>query len=209
LDDETRKRIQERIDTRFKRIIKIGEMFYGEEHPHLQETPEQIRAHFGRGETITPEFVTLEEALNKLPFEFAMPTWIPDGFVRSPHVDITAPTQTTSRFPFFFSIHCDWSHEDGRWFHLFIRQQQKSRYNIKSPNPVEPDSVFEVQVNGKPAAFITHHRSIRPATGETSIWHHPQLIWWIDDLSYKLTASENFAKEELIRIAESVQPQSN
>ena len=158
------------------------------------------QADFDSGFRIMPTLVRLEQVQDMMPFKFGLPTWTPDGFTLGPDFRIMVPTY----------VDCMWAHKDGRRFGLGINRAPE---NIPYDAKIEAEGVAEVQVNGQPAVLLSRQKALLVDTirntRESIIVDDPSLVWRVGSLVYKLrTLHKSLTHDELIRIAESVQPPS-
>jgi len=79
----------------------------------------------------------MDEVLNDLPYEVAMPSYIPDGFTFDDKVDVHAE-----------SVFMTWRNSKGDQILLQIDTEHEQRYLTGI------DSAQEVQINGEPALLI-------------------------------------------------------
>jgi len=176
------------VRARFEDIVKeIGglSLFITEDYP------------FSDNPNIVPDdIITLEEAADRLGFEFNLPAYIPEGMVLKED-EIHASNITTY-------IRLMWQDENarGRFIELSIGPANDIKW------VVAPEGVTEVMVNDTPAILIQGGWS-----ADTEQWEdfgNKDLRWQLAGAKYMLyTVSEEFGglpTEELIKIAESIAP---
>jgi hypothetical protein len=203
LDEETRLKMQANMDAQHNRIIQIGAMRFGEGLSDLGREREQARRDRNKSMTINVKsnLVALDEVRQIFTFAFGLPTWMPDGFTMNDKIRV--PEDFNIRPQNHIAITA--SHPDGRQFSLSIHLYENAPNIVYGPRSVEENALFEVRVNGQPAALITRTRGFRLATGESIIMDHPRLVWMIDDVHYELSSSNSkLSTDEMIRIAESI-----
>jgi hypothetical protein len=197
-DPQAREAIQKHINSQFTRIIRIGNMRFGEGQiqPPFTMAAGQMELPASSPLSLT-EPIPLEQAQQTPSFKFNLPRWIPEGFVVDPVVGLsTLPSGTY--------VHLMWAHPDGRRFGLDIKQRTNDPNFFPAPIPVEPNSVMEVSLAGQPAALITHRKFFWENSGETFIADEPELIWQQTEFDYQLQAwKKSLTPDELVRIATS------
>jgi hypothetical protein len=150
----------------------------------------------GRVETVPSEVVSLEEARQRLPYTFGLPTWVPEGYTLQSEVELLSTDGTESRN----DVTLIWENEIGSRIYLYVRPGGEGRSWI-----VGPEGVEEVTLNGEPAALIrgawnahTKEYDLDPSM--------LQLTWEQDEVQYNLTyfTSSDFSDADAIRMAESI-----
>jgi len=143
---------------------------------------------------LTPESFSLEQALQKLPFSFALPGWVPEGYHLEEQVQVAEDISLTY-------IRLTWRSPQQRAA-LYL-QAEKTQENYDWGTLVGTGSVEEVRVNDQPAALV--HGSWN---GQTRQWDIPELIdlvWQKEDVTYHLQTIEGSVSiENLTRMAESI-----
>jgi hypothetical protein len=145
---------------------------------------------------VPDDTVTLEEARDRLDFDFNLPVYVPEGLVLQE--DISGSNIDTS-------IRLSWHDEDqpGR---ILILRVGKADPDVRWV--VGPNSVTEVMVNDIPATLVHGGWSADTQKWEDNGSH--DLRWQIDGVEYTLSSGNEewggLSEEELIKIAESIGP---
>ena len=166
-------------------IVEVGGFTFIEPDEAEQGTPipeSQIT-------TVPEDFLPLEEARAKLPYEISLPTWVPDGFTMSNTVRITHWPQVTP-------VTITWNSSNPRAaiIELMIFDRRMGWL-------VDTDDVSEVEVNGEPAALVGGTWD-----ADTGTWNNKMdlsLSWMKGEEMYRLSAPGGTV-EDLIRMAESI-----
>lgn len=203
---------------RSAKTIQIGEMRFAETTTPIfpgvndSNTPLPLSSF-----TLKPTIVSLDEAHTRLPFAFALPSWLPDGFVLEPEVRITLPPQELSddegtervRIKLapssLTSLHLMWRHADGRFIGLDIHPVKTDPQVIEGRIPIPPGGVVAVQVHQQPAALITHQYGFNPVDHTVAISDVAVLRWREHHKQYELrTRTDGVSVDEMLRIANSI-----
>lgn len=145
---------------------------------------------------VPDDTITLEEARERLDFEFNLPAYVPEGLVLQE--EISGSNIDTS-------IRLSWQDEDQPGLGLMLR--------VGKADPdvqwvVGPNSVTEVMVNDVPATLV--HGGWNADTQEWEDNGFRDLRWQIDGVEYTLSSGNvewgGVSDEELIKIAESIAP---
>ncbi len=144
---------------------------------------------------IASEQMSLEQAREHLPFGLKIPTWTPEGYQRETTVSVThLPDEN-------LMVMVSWRGHDNR---LFLYTYASPETLMREPGmAVGPDSVQEVQVNGKPAALVNGAWN-----ANTRTWGRDALIsllWTDDEQGYMLMGMEQYVTAtDLVQMAESL-----
>jgi hypothetical protein len=224
---------QQRTEALFERVIRIGQMAFGEiaqpPPPFVDAAPPPSANAEGAGAAPAPkstliknlpERLDLEQARARLPFMLRLPAWIPEGFVRQDEISVAGagfgsvsaaspgqPADVPDPFQFPLTVHAMWRHSDGRGLRLRVtRWPDEHLMTMKGGiTPVPLGAVRAVTVQGAPAALIERWFSLLLPSGETAVSDDPELRWDGDGLQYSLGAFQwPRAGEVLVKIAESL-----
>jgi hypothetical protein len=206
--EAARKSLQEAYEreaAKYQRIIRIGDMAFGEtekpEHPATamrkqaastdESSESKPRPHFSMSHQ--PVTLSLDEARSQLPLAFGLPAWLPEGFAMNDAVQVILPgeqevvlrdvsgavTGTQRMHMSMSSVHVGWQDETGRSLNLHVSRvpPQPEGFPV-FPSPVQPGSVTEQQVGGAPAALVTGQYGWRIASkpGEPPDWDKPEMM---------------------------------
>jgi hypothetical protein len=137
----------------------------------------------------SPTTMSLAEAQAKLLFAFSLPTWVPEGFILQGEIEVVLHTASSA----YSTVILTWRNANEDEITLQVSPTNKTS------SLTGGGSAEQVQVNGQPATLI--RRSPKATPGRLS------LRWEQNGLTYLLSGSEEIiSAEELIRIAETVQP---
>lgn len=139
--------------------------------------------------TLVPEeTLSLEAARAKLPYEFNLPAWAPEGYVMGTSVRMTYFTEQNTRATI------TWHGSDAIAGPIILMVGQPVKW------VVDLDHLEEVQINGQPAGLTGGNWD-----ADTGEWSGSDitLTWIRGDVMYQLM-SHGAAVEDLIRMAESV-----
>ena len=169
-----------------------GITYSGREEAPGQPNPSAIEEY-----TVPEETLSLPEAQAKVPFEFHLPEWIPDGYT-------IVSTVRVAYFPNFTT------NSTTTLVYITWLKQHKADGNIPIELMVGPavqwlvdlDHLQEVQINGQPAGLTTGGWDADSGEWETA-QHDLTLMWTLGDIMYQLH-SPGATAEELIRMAESI-----
>jgi hypothetical protein len=162
-----------------------------------EETTSRPTSGSGEEYIVPEETLSLTEAQAKVPFEFHLPEWTPEGYTMVSTVRVAyfpyIPTNTTTPL-----VYITWV------------KQHKAEGNIPIELVVGPavqwlvdlDHLQEVQINGQPAGLTTGGWDADSGEWETA-QHDLTLMWTLGDIMYQLH-SPGATAEELIRMAESI-----
>jgi uncharacterized protein DUF4367 len=139
--------------------------------------------------TIVPEdWLSLDKARGKVPFEISLPTWAPDGFTMSKTVRI-------SYFGHRYTpVEITWYGSDATTGNIVLTVGQPVNWLV------DMDHLEEVQINGEPAGLTGG--SWDADSGQWS-GSDATLTWKKGDVMYILS-SPGAPVEDLIRMAESI-----
>jgi hypothetical protein len=147
--------------------------------------------------TIIPdEIMPLEEARERIDFDFNLPAWVPDDLIlQSDEVHFSEVVDG-------LIIHWD-SEERGRGLTMVVNEVIPDVRHI-----VGPDSLTEITLNGEPAAFVRGGwYSDSKEWQDTGI---RSIHWQLDGIQYDMSVGSEehgaLTDEELIKIAESIAP---
>jgi hypothetical protein len=229
----TPEELQQRTEALFERVIRIGQMAFGEiahppqpfagAAPALTTNAEGTAAARSPKSTLIknlPERLVLEQARARLPFALRLPDWVPEGFVRQDEISVAGgafrsvsaappgqPSDAPGTFQFPLTVHAMWRHSDGRGLRLRVTgwPDEQVRTMQGGITPVPRGAVRAVTVQGAPAALIDRWFSLLLPSGETAISDEPELRWNADGFQYSLGAFQWLAAGEvLVKIAESL-----
>jgi len=145
---------------------------------------------------IDEEQMTVEDARNLAPFQFSLPTHLPEGFAGTDIVGVSIPNEVVAEV-----VRAQWHDEDGNLLELCIHAH-------KDIEPIQtivgPDSLEVVQVNGSEAALV--RGGWDNPSGE---WRYQDetitVIWVLGDVRYSLLShGDRLSIDELITVAETV-----
>lgn len=143
-----------------------------------------------RAETAEPVSMPLAEARAQLPFAFGRPAWTPEGFALRDEVEAVLPSDSSS----YAAVRLTWQNADEEMITL-----QASVNAGAGPQLSGVGTVEQVQVRGQPATLTR--------LGLKSAPRGLSLSWSQNGVNYALTAEGGvLSAEELIRVAESIQP---
>ena len=139
---------------------------------------------------VEPELMSLEAARTAVPFDFGIPSQVPDGWVMADQV----PVNDLGGGPY---VQIEWTNPGHGNISLSAREDDGSASRL-----VGPDSFREVEVGGQPAVFLK------------GAWDHDSrewmwlevttLIWKMDGVEYSLSVSgHDLSETDLITMAES------
>ncbi len=145
---------------------------------------------------VEPELMSLQAARTAVPFEFGIPSQVPDDWVMDEQVRVT----DLGGGPF---VEIRWIDPDdvGTGVNLSARS---SLQDDGSPGGwlVGPDSFREIEINGQPAVIVKGGWD-----HDGREWAWPEvitLIWTVDDVEYTLSTSDSEGSEaRLMVMAES------
>jgi hypothetical protein len=139
--------------------------------------------------TIVPEdYLSLEEARGKVPFEIHLPTWLPDG---STMID----TVRISYFgPRYTPVEIKWTGPDPKLGYIILSVGQPVHWEV------DLEHVQAVKINGQPAGLTGGDWD-----ADTGQWSADDLTltWLRGDVQYRLSYRGDSA-DTLIRMAESI-----
>lgn len=139
---------------------------------------------------VEPELMSLEAARTAVPFDFGIPSQVPDGWVMADQVRVN----DLGGGPF---VQIEWTHPGHGNISLSARADNGSASRL-----VGPDSFREVEVGGQPAVFLKGAWD-----HDSREWMWPEvttLIWKMDGVEYNLSASgHDLSETDLITMAES------
>ncbi len=139
------------------------------------------------------EWMSLGEALAAVPFDFAMPTYVPDGFTTSGQAKVWTSYDGKE------IVIIEWRDAKGHFFALDAREYYEGAHFT-----VGPDSSKTILINGQEAIVVSGGWNASCDTwndqaGTTA------LIWEANGVLYKLMTFRNAVSlTELIAVAESV-----
>jgi hypothetical protein len=138
-------------------------------------------------EPVEPVVMSQSEAQAQLPFEFALPAWVPAGFALQDEVEVVQPAGG----PGYTSVSLSWLGADEAVLRLRVAQAADDQPALAAAGSTEA-----LMVNGQPATLVHTHR-----LGSERL----ALTWPRGELTYTLTAEAGAATpEDLRRMAESV-----
>jgi hypothetical protein len=149
-------------------------------------------------ETVTPlevELMTPAEARARLPFDFTLPAYVPEGLNRpGDRVAVAKLALPMAKV--------EWRDPDGGFVQLTAAAS--SRKNQLAYTVVGPDSQETIQINGQEAVLVRGGWD-----SESRTWSHQDrlmmLLWTVGDVQYRLLSfSEMVSFSELITMAESI-----
>ncbi len=139
----------------------------------------------------TPQ--ALPEALQGLPFSFAMPAYVPDGYTLSDDVTVAQSKSWVSLI---------WTNASGQELNLLVQQD----WDLSLPAGAE--GAEEIQINGEPALLLRGGWSNGTwDTGKNMLqlyWRHAGLIYTFEFWNLPADGSQEAYVQELTRVAESV-----
>jgi uncharacterized protein DUF4367 len=139
--------------------------------------------------TIVPEdWLSLDKARGKVPFEISLPTWAPDGFTMSKTVRISYFGDR------YTPVEITWYGSDATVGNIVLTVGQPVNWLV------DMDHLEEVQINGEPAGLTGG--SWDADSGQWS-GSAATLTWKKGDVMYTLS-SPGAPVEDLIRMAESI-----
>lgn len=145
---------------------------------------------------VEPELMSLQAARTAVPFDFGIPSQVPDDWIMDEQVRVT----DLGSGPF---VEIRWTNNAGTgiFFSAHSALQDDGSPNIRL---VGPDSFREIEIGGQPAVIVRggwDHGSRE--------WAWPKvitLIWVANDVEYTLSTSDaEGAVAELVEVAESTQ----
>ncbi|MFZ0547541.1 MAG: DUF4367 domain-containing protein [Candidatus Promineifilaceae bacterium] len=177
-----------RVRARFDDILKeIGgiPIFITEDYP-FSDHPNIVQ----------DDIITLEEADDRLGFEFNLPTYMPEGMVLKED-EVHASNITNN-----VTLIWDDAAVPGRILRLIVERENDIGW------AVGPDSVTEVMVNDIPASLM--QGGWNEDTKKWQDYGNRDLSWQLDGVKYTLSSGSvelgGLSNEELIKIAESIAP---
>lgn len=174
-------------------IREIGGVTYiGPEETTGQPTPGAVEEHI-----VPEENLALSEAQVKVPFEFHLPEWTPDGYTMV----------STVRVAYFPNLR---TNSTTTLVYITWLKPQNIGGNLPIELVISPpiqwlvdlDHLQEVQVDGQPAG-LTGGSWNADSGGWDTTQHDRALTWILGDDMYQLR-SPGATVEELIRMAESI-----
>lgn len=174
-------------------IRQIGGITYiGPEATTGQPAASAVEEHI-----VPEETLSLSEAQAKVPFEFHLPQWTPDGYTMLSTVRVAyfpnIPKDTTTTF-----VYMTWlKHQEvGGSIPIELKVSPPVQWLV------DLDHLQEVQVNGQPAGLTGGNWDAD--SGQWDATHEDlTLTWTLGNVMYQLSSSGATA-EELIRMAESI-----
>jgi hypothetical protein len=162
-----------------------------------EETTSRPTSGSGEEYIVPEETLSLAEAQAKVPFEFHLPEWTPEGYTMVSTVRVAyfpyIPTNTTTPL-----VYMTWLKPESAGGDLPIELVVGPALQWL----VDLDYLQEVQINGQPAGLTTGGWDADSGEWETA--HHDlTLMWTLGDIMYQLH-SPGATVEELIRMAESI-----
>ncbi len=143
-----------------------------------------------RQPTDEPVSMTLADAQTRLPFKFGIPAWMPESFVLQDEVEVVLPTDVSP----YASVLLTWQNADEEVITLQASVNEQAASQLTGAGTTE-----QVQVNGQLATLT--RLGLRDAPRRLL------LIWNQNGVAYTLAAGGGvLSAEELIRMAESIQP---
>ncbi len=138
----------------------------------------------------------LPDALQDLPFSFAMPAYIPDGYTLSDDVVVAESKAWVS---------LRWANENGQEINMLVQQD----WDLSLP--ASTGGAEEIQINGEPALLLNGGWSA-DGTGEWDTgknvlqlyWRHGDLIYSFEFWNLPFNSDKAPYIQELIRVAESI-----
>lgn len=151
--------------------------------------PIDVTVEVGRMMTAPPaETLLLAEAQAQLPFEFNLPTWLPEGFVLQDEVEAVLPTEDWS----YGEVTVTWLTADDAALTLRATTVPETVSDLVGAGKTE-----SATVNGQ-AATLTR-------LGVKTAPRQLVLAWEVEDVRYELeVGGEALTQEELIKVAESI-----
>jgi hypothetical protein len=139
----------------------------------------------------------LSSALQDLPFTFAMPVYIPDGYILGNDIVVAESKDWVS---------LQWTNSEGQELNMLVQQD----WNLSLP--ASADGAEEIQINGEPALLLRGGWSADGSgkwdTGRNMIqlyWRHAGLIYSFQFWNLPPGGDNGKFVQELIRVAESIQ----
>jgi len=197
-----------------KRWNKVGEIWVNVQND--PKSPLVIITNLHKGPAGDMEVANLAEAKAALKFEFAFPSWAPDGFALGNKMNISPWSEKT--------LSAFWESQNGgdpigiflnyRWFEV----AGANNYESVATWPVAAGSFEEVEVQGHPAVLVRGDWNGRlyqvvvvegEPTAQEFEWDEQNglsLYWTDGDVAYLLwTYNPAVSAEDLIKMAESAQ----
>lgn len=196
-----------------KRWDRVGDIWVD-----VQRAPSVMQSGLFKGPAGDTEVANLTEAKVALVFEFAFPSWAPEGFALGDKMNISPLSDKT--------LSAYWESQNGgdhigiflnyRWFWV-PGVTNNPMYESVSTWTVAPGSFEEVEVQGQPAVLVhgdwnwQHHRVV-VVDGEPTVqdleWDEQNglSLYWTDDddVAYLLwTYNPAVSADDLIKMAES------
>lgn len=150
-------------------------------------------------ETVVPletELMTLAEAKARLPFDFAFPSYTPEGLSAGDQISVAKLTVPMAKM--------EWRDPEGGFVQLTAAASDQE--NQLSYTLVGPDSSEPILINGQEAVLVRGGWA-----GESRTWNHQDqiitLIWTVEGVQYRLLAYSRLVPlTELMAMAESIHP---
>lgn len=138
---------------------------------------------------VAPVTMSRSEAQARLPFEFGVPAWAPEGFSLQDEVEVVQPADGLG----YTSVSLTWLNPDEAILRLRVAQAGDDQLTLGAAGSTET-----LTVNGQPATLV---HSQQFGTERLA------LTWLRTDLTYTLSAEAGAATPaELQRMAESIAP---
>jgi len=154
---------------------------------------------------LTSTYLGLEEARSTLPFEFGLPSWLPDGFqMQGDVMVITGEGQEGQSSA--SNVYVTWVRVSQGVEARIILIAQPSWIGDcpECAVPVGPASIEETSVRGAPAAIIRGYWDVESQSWKTEP-RNIALRWSDGDIHYYLHSIEDYVSaEDLMKVAESI-----
>lgn len=146
---------------------------------------------------VEPELMSLQAARTAVPFDFGIPSQVPDDWVMDEQVKVT----DLGGGPF---VEIRWANSDEpkTWIEFSARSALQDDGSPSGRRLVGADSFREIEINGQPAVIV---RGVWDHYSREWAWPEViTLIWTVEDVEYTLSTSDSEGSEaRLVAIAES------
>jgi len=146
---------------------------------------------------VEPELMSLQAARTAVPFDFGIPSQVPDDWVMDEQVRVT----DLGGGPF---VEIRWANSDEpeTWIEFSARSALQDDGSPSGRRLVGADSFREIEINGQPAVIV---RGVWDHYSREWAWPEViTLIWTVEDVEYTLSTSDSEGSEaRLVTIAES------
>jgi hypothetical protein len=143
--------------------------------------------------TIPSENLPLEQVQNDFPFFY--PEWVPGGYELDSDVRTTWWPDDSEDRP---SIELTWINQEGRGNIMLLVSQSLGEI-------VGQITIQMLEINGQEVAYWKGGWYYNTKTWNETL-PHQTLSWSIDDLGYRLSASDSIPLDDLIQMVESMLP---